>query len=121
MSFSSSSCSASESTSLRVEVRCWSSTTRQAVPAQATDLELPAHRVQIVDDTADPHHRLHHVGGDPAEVRVVRLEPAAALLLVAAHQRVEAAVEPHQEERQLARLGVGIEQELAAQARGGGG
>src|SRR5438477_8751497 len=103
MSSSSNSCSASESTSLRVELRNCASTTRQKRPRSGRTSEGPAHRVQILGDTDQPRG-----GGEqrtrrlPTEVRVARVDPATRLLFVAADQRVQAAEDTQEEEREAA-------------------
>src|SRR5439155_14807768 len=100
ISSSSTSCSASESTSLRVELRNCASTTRQKRPRKARTSEGPAHRVQILGDTEQPRG-----GGDErprrvaSEMRVGRLEPAPRLVLVASDQRVQAAEQAQEQER----------------------
>src|SRR5688572_9110941 len=104
MSSSSTCCSASESTSFRVDTRCWGSTTRQASPARARTLVLPAHCVQILEDMDEAGHGLDESGGRAAQVVVVRVHPVAGRAVLATDQRVEAAVEPHEEHGQLTLL-----------------
>ena len=48
------SCSAAERTSFRVDTSRWDSTTRHAVAARRRRLDLPPHRVQILDDIDEP-------------------------------------------------------------------
>src|SRR5437879_13366710 len=100
MSSSRSSCSASESTSLRVELRNCASTTRQKRPRSGRTSEGPAHPVQILCGTDEPR------GGGEQRARrlasqmcVGSLEPAARLLLVAPDQRVQAAEQAEEEQR----------------------
>src|SRR5438067_6769638 len=108
MSSSRTSCSASESTSLRVELRNCASTTRQKRPRSGRTSEGPAHRVQILGDTDEPRRGGEQRPGRlPAEVRVARIEPTTRLVLVAADQRVQAAEHAEEKEREAAFGGIG--------------
>src|SRR5262249_43744725 len=58
--------------------------------------------------------------GGPAQVVVVRVEPAAAVLVVPAEDRIQAAVGADEQERQLALLAAGFDEATRAQAGEGG-
>src|SRR5512132_1518055 len=89
---SSSSCSSAESTSLRVERRCCASTTRHGEPCSGLISEVPAHRVQILDDIDESLHCANAIGGNAPDVLVLRMEPFVGLRVVSADQSVERAI-----------------------------
>src|SRR3954471_13039959 len=110
-------CSSAESTSLRVESWCCASTTRHGVSRSARISESPAHRVQILDDIDESLHRLDAFGRHGREMIVERGKPLARFHVVATDQRVETAIEPQEEECELALLGLGIESAPMLQTR----
>src|SRR5688572_27042143 len=101
---SSTACSSSVSTSLRVETRCCALTTRHGVARSGASLESPAHCVQILDDIDEPFDSLDAIDGRAAKVDVVGVQPRARLRLVATDERIEAAEDAEKQQRQLAFL-----------------
>src|SRR5215475_9292839 len=101
---SSAACSSSESTSFIVETRCCASTARHATVSMASALARSSSRVQVLEDIEETADFLDQVGRLAAERDVVRLEPLRRDLVVAAHDRIERAVDAHEQRRQLERL-----------------
>src|SRR5580765_1617783 len=83
-------CSSAESTSLRVETWCCASTARHGMSRSVRISEVPAHRVQILDDIHQPLHAADPFRRYAADVIVLCREPVARLGFVAADERVEA-------------------------------
>src|SRR5512132_280510 len=99
---SSSSCSSAESTSLRVERRCCASTTRHGESCSGLISEVPAHRVQILDDIDESLHGANAIGGNASDMLVLCVEPFTGLCIVSAYKGVERAIQTKEEQCELA-------------------
>src|SRR5258708_37535869 len=102
-------CSSAESTSFRVETWCCASTTRHGVSWSGRSSEMPAHRVQILDDIDETLHGADPFGGHAAEMRVCRVQPLAGLVVLASDECVESSIEPQGKKGELSLLSVRVQ------------
>src|SRR3990172_5012775 len=100
-------CSASESTSCRVEIRCCDSTTRHGVPSTLRRLDLPPHSVQIPRDMDESFDGPDEFRGNAAQVQMLAVEPLLAALAVT-EQAVEPPEDPQEEQRAFTLCALGL-------------
>src|SRR6516164_1170542 len=94
-------CSSNELTSLSVEATCCASTTRHGLARKERRLEVAPHCVQILADMDQSRNCLHELRRNPVEVKVFGVKPRPALVRAPADDRIQAAKNSQEENRQL--------------------
>src|SRR6185503_21386632 len=106
-------CSSTVSTSFKVETRCCASTSRQQVPERGRASDDSAAGVQVLDDIHETWNGLDQGHRLVIEQGIAVAEPGAGNRIVTAHDRIQGAVEAHEQQRQLEGLLTGLQLVLA--------